>query len=138
MTQTHREEDENDLLFGTMANRREDMLIDRLFLFAVQANLHAELTGDALSKGLACMIMNEKIDEEWRVHLESTGFILAREKDCVSLDDAQPVCLWDGERARPANKDSYSHFIVNNPKTRKQFFVPKELAFKILALGYIP
>ena len=131
MTQTHREEDENDLLFGTIAKLLEDMLIDRLFLFFGQANFPVSLHD----------FLNEKIDEEWRVHLESTGFILAREKDCVSLDDAQPVCLWDGERARPANKDSYSHFIVSNLKTCKPFFdilVPKELAFKILALGYIP
>ena len=49
------------------------------------------------------------------------------------------LCLWDGERPTPADKDSYSHFIVPNLYLGEPYMlVPKELALKMLVLGSAP
>ena len=48
------------------------------------------------------------------------------------------VCQWDGYSALAADKDSYTHFISRDGGTDRRILFPKELALRIVALGYIP
>jgi hypothetical protein len=85
----------------------------------------------------------------WHRHLESMEVVVGSTQNLFNHDGpgrefarfhldllVSSVCRWDGKNLLSADKDSYTHFFLYDPL--KFVLVPKELALRILALGYAP
>jgi hypothetical protein len=83
-------------------------------------------------------VPNEDFDPEpWCRYVRRLGASMIEE---TGIDgDIYHVCLWDGSKARPANKDNYDSYLVLNPNIGPPYIVvPNELAIRIIALGFLP